>query len=134
MAELRTLVRLGDVVLSMDARSYFPLAYLQARAGTADRLPVPLYDWEGPEQPFYRGAALIDRSVVVDRARVSEVGWLHALPGLEPGGTIWLVQLAGPDPTNLATEVASSGELLQSRSIAVPGNGFDGTIFELHLP
>lgn len=134
VAELRSLVQPGDVVLSADARSYFPLAYLQARADSADKLPVPLYDWEGPGQPFYRGSALIDDAFIVDRALVSELGWQAALPGLDRGGTIWLVELARPDATTLETEVAASGELVRTRSVDVEGNGFTGRIVGLRLP
>jgi hypothetical protein len=134
VAELRALVRPGDVILSMDARSYFPLAYLQAHCEAAGCLPAPLYDWEGPGQPFYRGSALLDSAVVVDRADVDRLGWPDALPGLSPNGTIWLVELARPDHENLATEVARSGELIQTESIPIEGNGFDGHIFGLRLP
>jgi hypothetical protein len=118
--QLTTLVRPGDVVLTVDAQTYLPLVYYlgQTEAGTAilDRT----YDWYQPNWSPYIGTSLIANDRVVDAVLVSKVGWRAALPGLSPSGTIWLATIVNGTNSKLGFKPLDTGQLVERPS---------GTIF-----
>jgi hypothetical protein len=88
-----------------------------------------MYDWNPPNEPFYVGASLIPAGRVIDESLVTEVGWESALPGLRPGGTIWLVTVVNGDQSNLGFAPLEDGELTEDGSYAVGGS--DGTVGQI---
>jgi 4-amino-4-deoxy-L-arabinose transferase-like glycosyltransferase len=137
-AQLVTMVRPGDVVLTVDARTYFPIDYYLARAGGEKALGIELYDWYGPEQPFFYGTYLIPEARVIRPSQVDEIGWARALPGLEPGGTIWLVTIGNGDREDIGFAPLSTDQLVERSRLLVPGSsgsgGRYGQIHQLTIP
>jgi hypothetical protein len=85
----------GDIVLAVDARSYFTLAYeaeMLRRRG--EPLAGPVFVWDSGKQPFYWAQSLISPGDTVSAATLASAGWRGAFPDLAPGGSIWLVALA----------------------------------------
>lgn len=105
----------GDVVVAVDARSYFTLAYeAETRRRSGAPLAGPLLSWDSGNEPFYWAQSLISPTDTVTAARLGSAGWRAAFPGLAPEGSIWLVALAngrnerigfGPLETGRAREV-----------------------------
>jgi hypothetical protein len=117
--ELAPRARPGDVLLALDARSYFPVAWeLDRRARLGAPLPVAAYDWEPPDEPFFRGQSLLDPAVRVTPDEAA-AGWSTALPGLAPTGRIWLVALANDRDEDLGFGPLDSGELREVERIVV---------------
>jgi hypothetical protein len=88
-------IRPGDIVLAVDARSYFTLAYeaeMFRRRGTP--LAGPVLGWDSGNQPFYWAQSLISPTDTVTAASLASAGWRGAVPALAPDGSIWLVALA----------------------------------------
>jgi 4-amino-4-deoxy-L-arabinose transferase-like glycosyltransferase len=127
--ELVPLVQPGDVVLSLDAQTYLPVAYYLNQTSAGSEANSEMYDWNPPNEPFYVGASLIPAGRVIDESLVTEVGWQSALPGLRPGGTIWLVTVVNGDQSNLGFAPLEDGELTQEGSYAVAGS--DGTVGQI---
>jgi len=94
MAFLESHVRLGDSVIAVDARSYFPLAYLAGRARAPDPLPVPIWYWHSPGEPTYDGGSLVSPDDTLANSLVYDPSWPWVIPGLKPGGHVWIVALA----------------------------------------
>jgi 4-amino-4-deoxy-L-arabinose transferase-like glycosyltransferase len=117
--ELARRARPGDVLLALDARSYFPIAWeLDRRARLGATLPVAAYDWEPPGEPFFRGQSLLDPAVRVTPDEAA-AGWSTALPGLAPGGRVWLVALANDRDEDLGFDPLDAGELREVERIVV---------------
>ena len=53
--ELADRVRPGDVVITLNAQTFFPLEYYLVASGEAQRLGVGLYDWHRPSAAFFTG-------------------------------------------------------------------------------
>jgi hypothetical protein len=110
----------GDVVISLDARSYFPLAYAAHRLAEAgEPLPAPVFDWDSGREPFYRGQSLIPPGRVLDAADVEEAGGWGRLPGLGRGSSIWLAILARGRDEPLGFAPLAEGELEEVARIVV---------------
>lgn len=102
----------GDVVLSLDARTFFTLAYeseMLARRG--DPLAAPLRNWDSGHEPFYRGQALIRDDETITAAEVAARGWRRSLPELGPEGNVWLVAIADGWKERLGFAPLESGQL-----------------------
>lgn len=127
--ELVPLVQPGDVVLSLDAQTYLPVAYYLNQTSAGSQANAEMYDWNPPNEPFYLGASLIPAGRVIDESLVTEIGWESALPGLRPGGTIWLVTVVNGDQSNLGFAPLEDGELTEEGSYAVAGS--DGTVGQI---
>jgi 4-amino-4-deoxy-L-arabinose transferase-like glycosyltransferase len=92
---LSGLVGPGDVVLTLNAQSYFPLRYYLVRSGDAGRLGVRLFDWHRPSAAFFTGWQDIEDAEILDASRIEALGWEGAAH-LAPGGSLWLVSLVDP--------------------------------------
>jgi dolichyl-phosphate-mannose-protein mannosyltransferase len=85
----------GDVVVAVDARSYFTLAYeAEMRRRSGEPLAGPLLSWDSGTQPFYWAQSLISATDTVPAKKLASAGWRAAFTDLAPDGSIWLVALA----------------------------------------
>jgi hypothetical protein len=128
-ATLEQRVSPGDVVVALDARSYFPLRYYLDRDGWLSANGVRLLEWHRPGEAFYAGWQDIEASDRLEETELECVGWGDALR-LPPSATIWLVSIVDPakDFGGLpSTTVASLGVV---RTIQVDGAGTSGRIEE----
>ncbi len=128
---LVSMVQPGDVVLTLDARTYFPLGYYldQTAAGTV--ADDQLFDWDPPGEPFYLGTSLISADRLIDPGRVAAVGWQAVLPGLGPRGTIWLVSIANGNATDLGFSPLTSGPLLRQSGATIFITPVDGNVGQI---
>jgi hypothetical protein len=137
-SQLLALARPGDVVLANDARTYFPVDYYLHRAGGDKALGIDVYDWYGLGQPFYWGTYLISQQKVVSPALIDRVGWARALPGLRPGGSIWLITICNGARDDIDFAPLNQGQLMQQSRLLVtaPGGspGEIGQIRKLQIP
>jgi len=108
--ELAALVHPGDVVITLNAQTYFPLQYYLWRTGETQRLGIKLYDWHRPTAAFYTGWEDIDGTSIVDAAQIARLGWSGAVQ-LEPGAKLWLVTLVKPDYEFSVFAPLGSGQL-----------------------
>jgi mannosyltransferase len=121
-------VRAGDVVLLADARSYFPVAYLVGRESDPMRLPAPILYWRsGSEAPFSGG------DLVASIDSVTEDQSLDAgdLPGLSPGGSIWLVAIADPQGEVRRFTPLADGRVTELERFVVADHGARALILRL---
>ena len=94
MGYLREHMRAGDVVIAVDARSYFPIAYLAERSRSPITLPGQIWYWRSPGEPGYDGGSLVSADHSLVSSLVSDPRWPGVIPGLQAGGRVWLVALA----------------------------------------
>jgi hypothetical protein len=119
-------VQPGDVILVVDSRSYFSLAFeLQTEHGTTDwssRL------WLSPSlgEPTYFGGALIDRARRIDPSEVP-----NGIPGLSPDGSIWTVALANGEHELDTFEALLAGRVRVIDVVTVRGVNATGSIFRI---
>lgn len=133
--------RPGDAILTVDARSWFPLAYGVPRSTDSTVRGMALYDWNDGDEPWYRGRNLLPDGVPLDAARVRG-HWAEVVPALSRGGRLWLVTVAfnpGSDAYDDRPERFAplrTGELVQDgASVMVPSNGPEiGVAIPLRLP
>jgi 4-amino-4-deoxy-L-arabinose transferase-like glycosyltransferase len=125
--ELAALVKPGDVVVAVNAESFFPLSYYLDATGAAQRLGITLFDWHTPTSTFYTGWADIDPRQLIEPATVARLGWRAAI-GLAPGGSIWVVTLVNADREQIYFSPLAQGQLVQRDRILVAGNGRIGQI------
>ena len=118
--ELAALAQPGDVVITLNAQTYFPLEYYLSGRGEAQRLGVGLYDWHRPTAAYFTGWQDIDDSSIVDEAKVARLGWEGAVH-LAPGRSLWLVTLVNPGYEFPLFTPLTSGQLREIRRIAVYG-------------
>jgi hypothetical protein len=120
-------VRSGDVVVALDARSYFPLRYYLDRDGWLGESGVRLVEWHRPGEAFYAGWQDIEPSDRLEEAELERLGWEDALR-LPPSATIWLASIVDPakDFGGLPEETRASLEIV--RTIDVAGSGRSGRI------
>jgi 4-amino-4-deoxy-L-arabinose transferase-like glycosyltransferase len=97
MHYLQDHVRVGDAVIAIDARSYFPIAYLADRSRSPTNLPGPIWYWRSPGEPAYDGGSLVPAEDSLASSLVNDPRWPRVIPGLRPGGHVWLVALANGD-------------------------------------
>ena len=125
----------GDVVLAVDARSYFSTAYYAARlveAGTP--LPCPILVWDPGDAPFYYGQSLIETDVTVRASVADRIGLRAALPGIGPKGRIWLVATANGRWHNVNFEPMNDGRVVElDRQIVTQPTGDPGQIVLLAI-
>jgi 4-amino-4-deoxy-L-arabinose transferase-like glycosyltransferase len=95
--QLAVLVHPGDVVIALNAQTFFPLRYYFDQTGDAARLHIGLFDWHRSTAAFYTGWEDIDSSAVVDPASIARVGWREAV-GLGQGGELWIVTIVNARP------------------------------------
>lgn len=118
--ELATLVQPGDVVVAVNAQSYFPLAYYLDRTGEAQRLGIQLYDWHAPTAAFFTGWADIDSTQRIEPTTVARVGWRSAVH-LGAGRSIWVVSLVDSDHERIYFSPLETGQLREVDRIIVHG-------------
>jgi hypothetical protein len=121
---LSSRLRAGDVVLTLDARSFFPLAYeaeMLARRGQP--LAAPLRTWDSGHEPFYRGQALIRDEDTISAAEVAAHGWRRAVPELGAHGNIWLVAIANGRVERLGFRPLASGEVRELDRVVTERSG-----------
>lgn len=131
LAVLEQRMRPGDVALSLDARSYFQVAYLLGHEHTRDHLPGPLFTWSSGSEPFYYGQSLLSPNTLVSPSETEAAGWNASLPGLGPGGRIWLIALANGSAQDLGFRPLKAGELGQVERIVLAPRGETGQLLEL---
>jgi hypothetical protein len=134
---LLSVVRPGDVVLALDAQTYFPIDYYLGQTAAGSQIDRQLYDWDANNEPFYLGTSLIQSSRVIDEPLIARLGWQAALPALRPGGTIWLVTITNGDDANLGFDPLAGGTLVQQSTVFVPSSpaqSRDGQIRALLVP
>jgi hypothetical protein len=129
VGELSKLVRPGDVVMTLNAQSYFPLEYYLTKAGEAKRLGIELYHWHRPTAAFFTGWRDIDPSRVLDLEIIAQKGWVSAL-NLPPEAHIWLVTLNNPAYEFPRFVPAQNGSLTILDSTVVERNGVTAEIWE----
>jgi 4-amino-4-deoxy-L-arabinose transferase-like glycosyltransferase len=106
----------GDMIVAVDSRSYFPLAYVLRRPSETAGRSIPLYSWGGPTEPASWGAALIPTA-----ARLRPPIDFASLLG--PGARVWLVALANGDASALGFGPLDSGVFVQVWSTVIqPGD------------
>ena len=132
VVELERQMRPGDIVVAADARSYFPVAYESERGARAATLPGPLWYWRSGREPVFFGGDLIApaRTIAAGSERDGEL----AIPGLAPGGSIWLVAL-----TNGTHELDGFGpyaahEVQLAGVTTVTGTNWRVPIYRLRAP
>jgi hypothetical protein len=132
VAQLIAVARPGDVVLTNDARTYFPVDYYLHRAGGEQTFGIEVYDWYGSSQPFFYGTYLISQERVVSPALIDRVGWARALPGLRPGGSIWLVTISSGTRDEIGFAPLNQGQLMQqSRLLVTAAGGLSGRVGQI---
>jgi hypothetical protein len=124
-------MRPGDVALSLDSRSYFQVAYLLGRDRMPERLPGPLFSWKPDSEPFYFGGNLLPPEAVLSANEIRADGWRASLPGLAPGGRIWLVALANGATEDLGFQPLDAGELREIGRLFLAPAGEAGQLREL---
>lgn len=133
--QVAVLARPGDVIMAVDARSFFPLDYYASRRADAGTpLPDPVLTWDSGRQPFYNGQTLIDSAVTVRAADARAFGMRAALPGLAPGGHLWLLAVANGTNEKLNVAPLDDGDLPRLRRIFVGAPSETGQIVEVAVP
>jgi hypothetical protein len=122
-------MRPGDVVIAVDARSYFALAYLAERSSNPIRLPGPVLCWNSGTEPDYFGTALVPASAVV----YASSGLRAQLPELSPSGRIWLVKLADVMAADVGFAPLQDGSVRQLSELMLHPDAKPGQIRELVL-
>jgi 4-amino-4-deoxy-L-arabinose transferase-like glycosyltransferase len=127
--ELADRVRPGDVVITLNAQTFFPLEYYLVASGEAQRLGVELYDWHRPTAAFFTGWQDIDASSIVDAGKVASLGWEGAVH-LAPGRSLWLVTLVDPGYEFPLFSPLQSGDLREILRVDVRVGGLTAEIRE----
>ena len=118
--ELAALVQPGDVVIAMNAQTYFPLAYYLDTTGEVQRLEIELYDWHAPTAAFFTGWSDIDSAQRIEPSTVARVGWRSAVH-LGPGKSIWVVSLVDSDHERIYFSPLETGQLREIGRVIVHG-------------
>ena len=131
LATLEQRMRPGDVALSLDARSYFQIAYLLGRDQAPEYLPGPLVVWDSGGEPFYYGQALLPPGTLVSASDSDQKDWRSKLPGLAADGSIWLIALANGADVQLGFRPLDLGEFREVDRVFVAPAGEAGQLREL---
>jgi mannosyltransferase len=126
VAALQQRVGSGDAVLAVDARSYFPLAYLVEREASPLTLPAPLRYWRSGREPGYFGSDLIGSAETIGPETP-----LTETPGLAPSGRIWLVALTDPDYELANYTPLSNGKATEVARVIIREAGASGVLVEV---
>ncbi len=122
VATLSGLVHPGDVVITLNAQTYFPLRYY-LRDGELERsLGTSLYDWHRPSAAFFTGWKDIDDTGILEPATVARQGWRETVH-IGPRSVFWLVTLVDPDREFSVFEPLSTGEMRETGRFDVKGAG-----------
>jgi hypothetical protein len=124
-------MRPGDVAISLDARSYFQIAYLLWRERTPVHLPGSLVVWSSGSEPFYYGQSLLPTKTLISPSEISIAGWGASLPGLSRSGSIWLIALANGASADLGFRPLEDGELREVGRTLIAPTGEAGQLIEL---
>lgn len=129
-------VQPGDVVLAVDARSYFTTAYYAARLAEAGHpLPGPVLAWDSDDQPFFYGQSLIEPTSTVSAAAARAFGMHNVLPGLGPNGRIWLVAEANGRNQKVGFAPMETGVVHEvDRQVVTQSSGDPAQIILLAFP
>jgi hypothetical protein len=120
VATLAGLVHPGDVVITLNAQTYFPLRYY-LRDGELDRsLGTTLYDWHRSSAAFFTGWKDIDAAGILEPAKVARQGWKDTVH-IGPRSMFWLVTLVDPDREFRVFEPLSMGEMRETGRFDVKG-------------
>jgi hypothetical protein len=128
-------LRSGDVLLSLDARTFFTLAYeseMLARRG--EPLAAPLRNWDSGHEPFYRGQALIRDDETITAGELAELGWRKALPEMGLEGNVWLVAIADGWKERLGFAPLDSGQVRELDRIVTFRGGEIAQARRLEVP
>lgn len=120
VARLAGLARPGDVVITLNAQTYFPLRYYLRDGGLERTLGTTLYDWHRPSAAFFTGWKDIDSTEILEPATVARQGW-KAATHLGAGGVFWLVTLVDPDYEFPLFAPLSTGEMRETGRVNVEG-------------
>jgi mannosyltransferase len=120
VSKLSELARPGDVVITLNAQTWFPLRYYMRDGAVEQRLGSSPYDWHRASAVYFTGWREIDPSALLEPDAVASAGW-RASTGLAPGGVIWLVTLVDPDYEFSGFAPLATGELTEIARIDVPG-------------
>jgi hypothetical protein len=131
LVSLEQRMRPGDVAVSLDARSYFQMAYLLGRDGTPDHLPGPLYCWNSGDDPFFYGQSLLPPGTLVSADDADRMDWPSRLPGLAAHGSIWLIALANGASERLGFRPLDLGDVHEVERVFVAPTGETGQLREL---
>lgn len=135
VGELTERVRPGDVLVAVDARSYFPVAYQLHRLAQEGRaLPAPLVTWDSGHEPFYRAQTLLEEEHIVRSDLAGERGWQASLPQLGPEGRLWLLVVANGRNPSIDFDPIEAGELRETERIMVVAPTEVSQIRRLELP
>jgi hypothetical protein len=128
--ELARRVHEGDVVLAVDSRSYFPLAYEVAGGARGVALAGPMWYWRGGREPAYFGSNLIAPNLSVSPGSSLRDGHL-TIPGLAPGASIWIVALTNGVHELDAFAPLAEGDAVQVERTIVRGTDYSVPIYRL---
>lgn len=120
VATLAGLVHPGDVVITLNAQTYFPLRYYLRDGGLERSLGTSLYDWHRSSAAFFTGWKDIDVAGILEPTKVARQGWREALH-MGPRGVFWLVTLVDPDREFRVFEPLSMGEMRETGRFDVTG-------------
>jgi hypothetical protein len=109
MEVIRDHAEAGDVLLSLDPRSYFTVAYYIHRGEIDGFADLPLLVWDSGSDPVWFGGSLIPADRKLGCPRPLEPRCVHAVPGLAPGGRVLLVALANGTSDDLNFEPLDAG-------------------------
>jgi mannosyltransferase len=122
-------MRPGDVVIAVDARSYFPMAYVAERRTDPVRLPGPVLCWNSGMEPYFYGTALVPESATV----YASSNLRAQLPELGPNGRIWLVALANGTNADIGFAPLIDGSVRQLSELILHPKSNPGQIRQLVL-
>ena len=109
METIRDHAEAGDVLLALDPRSYFTVAYSIHRGEIDGFADLPLLVWDSGSDPVWFGGSLIPADRKLGCPRPLEPSCVHAIPGLAPGGRVLLVALANGTTDDLNFEPLDAG-------------------------
>jgi hypothetical protein len=121
-------VKVGDVIVVCDARSYFPMAYLLERKSDPVAVSAPLRYWRSGGEPAFTGAGLVAPEVTIFGDLPLDPGHL---PGLSANGSIWLVAITDPQGEARAFLPLSDGQVIEVQRLVVADHGASGLIIQM---
>jgi len=126
-AQLMASAAPGDVIVALDARTYFPLRYYLGRDDWLTSHDVRLLEWHQPGEAFYAGWQDIEPADRLEPATVECEGWPKTA-GLDSGATIWVVSITDAARETADFETQERGLVLLTSRIDVSGQGRPGVI------
>ena len=134
-AALTQVARPGDVIVAMDSRSYFALAWQVHRRSDPLPMAAPLYAWDAPEIPFFYGQGLLPDDGTLDDPRLAAAGgWAGLFPSLSAGGRVLLVDLEDDALDDISFDPLDRGALREVARTDFEHAGRIGQLRELVVP